>query len=290
MKVLVLGATGLLGNAMFRVLSQAGSLTVFGTTRSVTAGEHFSPALARRLVTAQNLEDATELVAMLDALLPEVVINCTALPRAQAQDPARMIAIYSLLPRLLQYLCRERGIRLIQIGSDGVFSGTRGGYTENDLPDARDPYGIAKILGEVDGPQALTLRTSILGQELATQSGLLAWFLRQEAECRCYTRAIFSGFPTVVLAQIIRDVVLPNARLQGIYHVASDPISKFDLLALVRQQYGKRIRMIPDDSVVIDRSLCAERFRLATGYTPAPWPEMIAIMHAFNFGLRKVNV
>jgi len=285
MKIIVLGATGLLGNAMFRVLSQAESLAVFGTTRGVTSGEFFLPALASRLVTVQDLEDATQLAALLDAHAPNVVINCTALPKAQAQDLARLIATYSLLPRQLQHLCRERGIRLIQIGSDGVFSGTRGNYTEDDLPDARNPYGIAKILGEVDGPQILTLRTSILGPELATQSGLLAWFLRQETECRCYTRAMFSGFPAVVLAQIVRDVVLPNAELQGIYHVAAKPISKFDLLALVKRQYDISIRMIPDDSVVINRTLCAERFRLATGYTPIPWPEMISIMHAFNFGL-----
>ncbi len=287
MKILVLGATGLLGNAMFRVLSQADNLEVYGTARGATAEMHFASALASRLITIENLEDATQLVKLLDVLNPDTVVNCIALSRAQDQDQARLIAVFSLLPRRLQHLCRERDIRLIQIGSDGVFSGKRGGYTEDDLPDAVDSYGIAKMLGEVDGPRALTLRTSMLGPELVAQNGLLSWFLKQESKCRCYTRAIFSGFPTVVLAQIVRDFVLPNESLHGIYHVAAEPISKFDLLALVRQQYGKQIQMIPDDSVVIDRSLSAERFRLATGYTPPSWQEMVATMHAFNFGLRK---
>lgn len=287
MKILVLGATGLLGNAMFRVLSQADNLEVYGTARSASAGMHFTPELASRLITVDNLEDATQLVALFDILAPDIVVNCTALPRAQVQDLARLIAVFSLLPRRLHHLCRERDIRLIQIGSDGVFSGKRGSYTEYDLPDADDSYGVAKILGEVDGPRALTLRTSMLGPELSAQNGLLSWFLGQENECRCYTRAIFSGFPTVVLAQIVRDVVFLNEGLHGIYHVAAEPISKFDLLAFVRQQYGKQIQMIPDDSVVIERSLSAERFRLATGYTPPSWREMIATMHAFNFGLRE---
>ncbi len=287
MKILVLGATGLLGNAMFRVLSQADNLEVYGTARSIAVGMHFTSELASRLITVENLEEPTQLATLLDMLAPDAVVNCTALPRAPVQDPARLIAVFSLLPRRLQHLCRERDIRLIQIGSDGVFSGKRGGYTENDLPDAEDLYGIAKILGEVDGPRALTLRTSMLGPELAGQNGLLSWFLRQEGECRCYTRAVFSGFPTVVLAEIVRDVVLPDDGLHGIYHVAAEPISKFDLLALVRQQYGKRIRMIPDDSVVIDRSLFAERFRRATGYTPPPWQAMVARMHEFNYGLRE---
>ncbi len=287
MKVLVLGATGLLGNAMFRVLSQADNLAVCGTVRSAAAQMHFTPVLASRLIKVEDLEDATQLVALLDTFAPDTVVNCAALPRAQAQDPTRLIAVFSLLPRRLQQLCRERDIRLIQIGSDGVFSGKRGGYTENDLPDAEDLYGIAKIIGEVDGPRALTLRTSMLGPELAGQNGLLSWFLRQEGECRCYTRAIFSGFPTVVLAEIVRDVVFPDESLHGIYHVAAEPISKFDLLELVRQQYGKQIQMIPDDSVVIDRSLSAERFRRATGYSSPCWRDMIATMHAFNFGLRE---
>lgn len=287
MKILVLGATGLLGNAMFRVLSEADNLEVYGTMRSAAAEVHFTPELASRLIAVENLEDTTQLVKLLDMLAPDTVVNCTALPQVQVQDLARLIAVFSLLPRRLQHLCRERDIRLIQIGSDGVFSGKRGGYNEDDLPDAEDSYGIAKLLGEVHGPRTLTLRTSMLGPGLAAQTGLLSWFLSQKNECRCYTHAIFSGFPTVVLAQIVRDVVLTNEGLHGIYHVAAEPISKFDLLALVRQQYGKQIQMIPDDSVVIDRSLSAERFRLATGYTPPSWPEMVATMHAFNFGLRK---
>jgi dTDP-4-dehydrorhamnose reductase len=287
MKILVLGATGLLGNATFRVLSEAESLEVYGTARSTTAEMHFSPALAARLITIDDLEDATKLVKLLDVLGPDTVLNCIALPRVQAQDTARLIAVYSLLPRRLHYLCRERDIRLIQIGSDAVFSGKRGGYSEDDLPDAVDSYGIAKMLGEVDGPLALTLRTSMIGPELVARNGLLSWFLAQEDKCRCYTRAIFSGLPTTVLAQILRDFILPDESLHGVYHVAAEPISKFDLLALVRQRYGKQIQMIPDDSVVIDRSLSAERFRRATGYIPPPWEEMLATMHAFNFGLRK---
>ena len=287
MKILVLGATGLLGNTIFRALSQSGDYEVYGTTRNLQAGKYFTPALASRLIVVKDLEDALQLADILDQVKPTVVINCVALPRTEEQQPSRLIALFSLLPRRLHHLCATRSIRLIQIGSDGVFNGKRGGYTETDLPDAEDPYGVAKILGEVGGTRALTLRTSMVGPELASQGGLLSWFLRQENECRCYTRSIFSGFPTVVLAGILHDFVLPNDALQGVYHVASAPISKYDLLSLIRDQYGKQIEMIPDDSVVINRSLSAERFRLASGYEPPSWEDMVERMHSFNFGLRK---
>lgn len=287
MKILILGATGLLGNAMFRVLSETENFLVFGTARDETTSEYFSHPLRSRLITLNNLESPDEVVGLFNAIEPDVVINCTAYRRSQKQEFMRLIAIFSLLPRQLQHLCEERNIRLIHFSSDGVFSGAAGNYTERDMPDANDQYGIAKILGEVVGCRTLTFRTSVLGPELTQHTGLLEWFLRQNGECRCYTRSIFSGFPSVVLAEIIRDIVLPNEELYGIYHLASEAISKFDLLELVRQEYCKEIKMIADESIVINRSLSAERFLLTTGYKPPSWPEMITRMRVFNYGLSK---
>jgi dTDP-4-dehydrorhamnose reductase len=188
-----------------------------------------------------------------------------------------------VLPKRLSVLCRLSGSRLIQVSSDGVFSGNRGGYTEDDLPDANDIYGVAKLLGEISEPHAFTLRTSIIGHELQSRGGLLEWFLSQQGQCSCYTRAIFSGFPTIVLADLIRDVVIPHPGLHGIYHMATRPISKFDLLQLVAKRYGKAIELIPDDRASPDRSLTADRFRKATGYTPPDWPELVDLMYSDRF-------
>lgn len=282
MNILVLGATGMLGNAAFRVLSEDGDAQVFGTVRSVDAQRFFIPELASKLVIAENLEDYDTLERLFDMVEPQVVVNCVALGKPAPSDPMKSISIFSLLPHRLARLCRLRSARLIQISSDGVFTGSRGGYTEDDYPDASDVYGIAKLLGEVSEPHAITLRTSIIGHELQARTGLLEWFLSQGNQCRCYARAIFSGFPAVVLAQLIRDVLLPRPDLYGIYHVASEPISKFDLLRLVAEEYGKSIKIIPLDEPVIDRSLNAERFRAATGYVPPAWPELISIMHSYK--------
>lgn len=283
--VLILGAAGLLGNAMFRLISQSNNFKVYGTIRKKNLKKFFCNSIKNNLLLTGNLEDNAELVKLLDATSPDIVINCLGIPHSSQVDFMRLIEIFSVLPRRLLCLCRSRGIRLIQIGSDGIFSGKRGGYNEDDLPDPVDFYGKAKLLGEVEGSLALTLRTSIVGPELATCNSLLSWFLNQNDSCRCYSRAIFTGFPTVVLAEIVRDFVLPNENLHGIYHVASDPISKFDFLNLVRHQYRKKIKMIPDDSIVINRSLSGLRFQRITGYIPPTWKEMIKKMHKFNFGL-----
>lgn len=285
MRILVLGATGMLGNAAFRVLSEAADMQVFGAVRRIEARRFFVPELASRFVVAENVEDHEQLDRLFDQVRPQVVVNCTALRKAAAADLMKAISIFSLLPHRLSRLCRLRGARLVQISSDGVFSGSRGGYTEDDVPDASDVYGIAKLLGEVSEPHAITLRTSIIGHELQTKTGLLEWFLSQRGECRCYPRAIFSGFPTVVLAQLIRDVILPRPALHGVYHVATRPISKFDLLELVAQRYGQSIKLVPDDKVTIDRSLSADRFAKSTGYIPPEWPELIDSMYSYKFGL-----
>ena len=277
----------MLGNAAFRVLSEAAGAQVFGAVRRIEAQRFFVPELASRLVVADNLEDHEQMERLFDTVQPQIVVNCTAPARPAPPDPMKSISIFSLLPHRLGRLCRLRGARLVQISSDGVFSGSRGGYTEDDLPDASDVYGIAKLLGEVSEPHAITLRTSIIGHELQTKTGLLEWFLSQGDRCRCYTRAIFSGFPTVVLAQVIRDVVLPRPDLHGVYHVATQPISKFDLLRLVAQRYGRSIDLVPDDKVVIDRSLSSERFAKATGYVPPAWPELIDSMYSHRYGLER---
>jgi dTDP-4-dehydrorhamnose reductase len=283
-KILVLGATGLLGNAVFRSMSKASGARVAGTIRDEAARGLFAPEHAARLIVVEDLENPEGLARLFDAAGPDVVVNCVAAGRPAPADPMRSILVHSVLPRRLLHLCGRSGARLIQIGSDGVFSGMRGAYTEDDMPDANDIYGISKLLGEVAAPHAITLRTSIIGHELQSGSGLLEWFLSQQDQCRCYTRAIFSGFPTIVLADLIRDVVIPRPDLHGVYHVATSAISKFDLLQLVARRYGKAIQLIPDDRENPDRSLVAARFEKATGYVAPDWPTLVDLMYCDRFG------
>lgn len=287
MRVVVLGAAGMLGNAMFRVLSEHKGWEVFGTIRSDNAKHYFASELTARLMLTDDLEDHAQLVKLVEEVRPQVVVNCVALRRTNSIDPMRAISVFSILPQRLAHLCRLANVRLVQISSDGVFSGSRGGYTEEDLPDATDLYGIAKLLGEVRDPHAITLRTSIIGHEIETKDNLLEWFLSQKDRCRCFTRAIFSGLPTVVLAQIVRDVVIPRPGLSGVYHVAASPISKFDLLSVVSRQYKKSIVIVPDSTVAIDRSLIADRFQRATGYVPPSWSQLVRTMHSYRFGLAR---
>ncbi len=284
MRVLILGASGMLGNAMLRTLSQSDACEVWGTARSAGVLRHFDPSLAQRIVTGIDVENVDALTTLLAEVRPSAVINCIGLVKqlAQADDPLSALPINALLPHRLARLCGLAGARFVHISTDCVFNGRKGDYRESDPSDAEDLYGRSKYLGEVAYPHTITLRTSIIGHELSSAHGLVGWFLAQEGTVKGYRKAIFSGLPTVELAHVVRDVVLPHPELSGLYHVAAQPIAKYDLLQLVRDAYGKTIDIEPDDRVAIDRSLNAERFREATGYVAAPWPELVARMRDFH--------
>lgn len=284
MNILILGASGMLGNAMMRVMSERTDWHVQGTIRSERSRRHFEPDIARRLVPGIDVEQADAVVSVFATARPDVVINCVGLVKQlnDAKDPLRAVPINTLLPHRLAALCKLSGARLIHMSTDCVFSGEQGRYRESDRADADDLYGRSKLLGEVDDPHAVTLRTSIIGHELESAHGLVNWFLAQQVSCRGFTRAIFSGLPTAVLAQVVRDIVIPRPDLHGVYHVASAPVSKYDLLRMIAAEYGKDIAIEPCDTPVIDRSLDASRFRAATGYVAPDWNALIQTMHAYR--------
>ncbi|MCG8995477.1 SDR family oxidoreductase [Laribacter hongkongensis] len=284
MKALVIGANGMLGNAMVRVLAENKDWEVHGTLRSPTAKRFFDAGVASRLHEGVDVDQQDALIAIFDKIRPQLVVNCVGHVKQveSAEQPLHAIPINALLPHRLAQLCDLAGARLVHISTDCVFTGTRGGYRECDFPDALDLYGRTKLLGEVDYPHAITLRTSIIGHELESRHGLIEWFLSQEGSCKGYTKAIFSGLPTAVLASVIRDVVAPRPDLHGVYHLAAQPIAKYDLLRLVAQVYGKTIDIVPDDTLQLDRSLDGSRFRKVTGYVAPEWPELARTMHAYR--------
>lgn len=283
-RVLVLGASGMLGNAVLRLFAQSDGFEAFGSARSASALRLLPRELRERVICGIDVENPDSLVRLFAQVRPVVVINCIGLVKqlAYADDPLQAIPINALLPHRLTRLCQLAGARFVHISTDCVFSGSKGMYTEQDPADAQDLYGRSKHLGEVDYANAVTLRTSIIGHELDSAHGLVGWFLAQTGPVRGFTRAVFSGLPTVELARVIRDHVLPRPDLRGLYHVSSEPIAKYELLRLVAQIYGRSNDIAADATLVIDRSLDCARFRQLTGYAPPSWPELVRTMHDFG--------
>lgn len=283
-KILVLGSTGMLGNAMFRILTESSGFDVYGTARSPGSLKSFDVALRSRVSVGVDVEQQDHLVQIFDRVRPDVVINCVGLVKqlAEATNPLVALPINALLPHRLARLASLVNARLVHVSTDCVFSGHRGNYRESDAPDAGDLYGRSKLLGEVDYENAVTLRTSIIGHELASAHSLVGWFLTQEGLVSGFTRAVFSGLPTVELARVVRDYVIPRPRMRGLWHVSAAPISKYDLLRLVKRAYGRSTEIVADERMVIDRSLDSSRFRAETGWQPKSWEDLVDAMRLFG--------
>jgi dTDP-4-dehydrorhamnose reductase len=270
----------MLGSTVFHQLQSRPDLAVYGTARSNSVRQFFPRTMDDKILIGADADNTDSIVAALNQIRPEVIVNCIGIIKQTkaAKDPLVALPINSIFPHRLARLATLLGARVVHISTDCVFSGKKGNYSECDTPDADDLYGRSKLMGELDAPNAITLRTSIIGRELIGRKGLLDWFLGEREPVKGYAGAVFSGLTTDELARLIQEHVLSRPDLTGILHVGGEAITKFELLNLIKSAYGVATIIQRDDTVVIDRSLDSTRFREATGYRPPCWREMIRRM------------
>ena len=278
MRLLILGGSGMLGHQLWRGLHEQHETWVTLRRPVADFAEHnlFDKAKA---IQVDDITDDEALGRVLAQTKPEAVINCVGLikQRDEASDEALTRRVNAEFPHHLAKRCGETGARLIHFSTDCVFAGTKGNYTETAPPDATDLYGQSKHQGEVADAHCVTLRISVIGHELGTDLALLDWFLSQHGQTVSgFSQAIYSGFTTLEMTRIIEQILTRHTELSGVWHVASEPISKFDLLQLCSEKLGWEGVIEPSDDFVCDRSLNADRFNQATGYTPPSWEAMIS--------------
>ena len=281
MRILILGGEGMLGHKVFQVLR--GRFETFATFRGFNGLWTHYPMYANvdrsHTIGGVDAMDFDTVIRAFAQVKPDVVINCIGIIKQlkEAKNPLISINLNSLFPHRLAELCVATGVRMLHMSTDCVFTGGKGNYNEDDISDAEDLYGRTKLLGEVNREGCLTIRTSIFGRDFAKQSAFLEWFLsNRRGRVRGYVNAIYTGFPTQVLARIMGDLIADHPNLSGLYHVSSEPISKYDLLVRIRDAMGLDIEIEPHGDFYCDRSLDSSRFRAETGYPIPDWDEMIA--------------
>lgn len=278
----------MLGHVLSIVLKKETDWNVFITTRdseNLNLKKHFED---KNIIYDLDVNNIEKVKKTIDKIKPTVVINCIGAIKQlkNSIDTSSYIYLNSLFPHLLFEICDSANSRLIQVSTDCVFSGKKGNYNEKDFSDCKDLYGKSKFLGEIiDKKNVLTLRTSIIGHELSKKISLLEWFLSQKKQCFGYENAIFSGLPTVTLSRIIKDYILKDESIYGLYHVSSNPISKLNLLKKISKIYNKKILIVPKNNLKIDRSLDSSLFIKKTGYKISSWDFMIREMLKFNQSL-----
>lgn len=252
MKKIILGASGMLGHMVFYYFKK-NQADVFACSRSTTGIDCLDEFLIR--IPEYSKKHISDLI---QHHRPCKVINCVGITNINDSLKEGHL-INSELPVFLSQILDKKmdGSQLIQISTNGVFSGKRGNYIESDTPDKTNAYGQSKLRGEIIHSPHLTIRASIIGTELKSKKGLLEWFLNQEKDVNGYTEEKWNGVTTLEYAKFIDWAI--NRKLSGLIHFFSTKISKYDLLNIIKEVYKKKIVINPDNTVKSDRTLSTTR-------------------------------
>lgn len=289
-KVLILGSTGLLGSTLLKYFSKKNNFKCYGAIRK----NPYSTKLRNISTKLRNIKNIkickidykkkSDIITVFNQIKPNIIINCIGIINkfTQKNKISETIRINSILPHDLAEIVNLKKKRLIHFSTDCVFSGKKGNYIETDIADPQDVYGQSKLLGELNYPNTLTLRTSIVGHELQSKNGLLEWFLDQNKPVKGYKNAIFSGLTALEIAKVLDKFVIPNTDLEGLYQLSGKKISKYDLLDIIKKVYKKNIKININKNVKVNRSLNSNLFQQITGYKPKTWNKMIKEMFEFS--------
>lgn len=281
MRILILGGGGTLGHKLWQTFSREFPEAFVSIRKNREFYRKTGLFTGHNVLDGLDLRDFSRLNQVLDDLKPSVIINCAGvtLRSKEALDKNSAISVNALLPHRLAEWCSKNGARLIHFSTVCVFDGRTGGYVEDSAPDSRDLYGVTKALGDVSAPFALTLRSSFIGREIFAGAELLEWFLGQKGKkIKGYTKAIFTGLTTNHLALLVKDLVVNHPALNGLFHVSSETVSKYELLNLMKEAYKLDVEIEPDDSFECKRDLNGDRFAKAAGFVCPPWRQLMAEM------------
>ena len=274
MKIAVLGSTGMAGHMVSLYLEEAGYM-VYRASRS-----------ERNTLTSRTVDaaDPAALRAWLEEVRPDGVVNCIGLlQRACEARPDRAVLLNAYIPHYLESLFSQERTKVIHLSTDCVFSGSKGGYAENALPDGRTMYDRSKALGELNNRKDLTLRMSIIGPDTDPGgTGLLNWFMAQKGELQGYSKTLWNGVTTLELAKAVEWAL--RTEVAGLYHlVPAGTIVKYSLLRLFQQTFQKEdVQISRIDGPQLDKTLVNTRtdFGFQVGSYPAQLEELKQWMQA----------
>ena len=276
MKVYIIGITGMLGSCLFLNFISNNKFKVRGSVRlkNYKSFEYCKKNIDLN-TDVKNFENLKKKILSFN---PDYVINCVGWVKQKKEKKAISKFLNSKFPHLLNDFLKLNNIKLIHFSTDCVFSGKKGNYEIMNKPDSKDLYGLTKLKGEVFDKNCLTIRTSIIGHEIDTMTGLLEWFLNQKRICLGFDNAYFSGLTTYEIYKFLIKLINSKKKISGIFHLSSKKISKYILLKKIRDIYGKSTKIKKDSSVVIDRSLSKKLSLKIFKYSIPTWNKMIVQM------------
>tara|TARA_B100001109_G_C18862091_1_gene474594 strand:- start:2012 stop:2881 length:870 start_codon:yes stop_codon:yes gene_type:complete len=273
MKILILGADGMIGHKIAQSLNNDFELIL-------SSRKNISPSSIGIKDGNMLLHDLTNnsIDSFLNKTFPDLIINCAGITtrRGIEDNIQNTIFLNSHLPHKLDNWANLNSKKLIHFSTDCVFSGNRGDYLDNDFADAEDIYGKTKAAGEVNTPNTLTLRCSMIGRELYNFTELFEWLVENKNKnIDGYSKVLYSGITTVRMGKIISKIIKQNFNLTGIYNISSIPISKFQLLHKLSNAFDLNVDITENKNIKSNKVLISKKFTEITGIKTPDWDDLI---------------
>ena len=297
-KILVLGGSGMLGSMVVDLLSRNGTFDVTATVRDGALAALFGARLPDAAWRVFRFDGNPASVEMLDGhawIINAIGITKPLIRDDQPSEIERAIEVNARLPYLIGHLVRRSGARVLQIATDCVYSGRRGGYVETDLHDALDVYGKTKSLGESFQDNVHHVRSSIIGPESKDFKFLIEWFRRQPrgSTVKGFVNHRWNGVTTLQFARLCEGIIASGLVLPHLQHVVpSGSMTKAAMLRAFAAAYRRPDIQIEDveAGTIVDRTLdtinpdLSRRLWEAAGYPDPPSvPDMIRELGAFDY-------
>ena len=275
MKILILGADGMIGHKMAQSLSHF-DLYLNSRSHSNYLQEYFpNSTLSNFDFLNQKIED------LLEKTSPDYIINAVGITiRRGASDNYETIFLNSQLPKKIDFWCKENKKKQIHFSTDCVFSGDKGNYNDLDLPDTKDNYGKSKGEGEINSKSTLTIRSSMIGREIYNKTELLEWVIsNKNKKIKGFDNVIYSGVTTFWMSKTVNEIIKNYPDLYGIYNISSPPISKYNLITIINTYFNLNIEIERDSSYYSNKSLNSDRFFSETNFKKPNWDEMLSNLY-----------
>ena len=284
MKIVILGAAGLIGHKLFQTM-QAAEHDTYGLLHGKkSAFPDINFLHGDSIIESVEAIEFDKLHGILLAIQPDVVLNCIGITKRKEEvnDPIQALGVNSLFPHRLANLAKDMNFRVIHFSTDCVFNGKIGNYNEESDTTGEDAYGKTKALGEIRYPHTLTIRSSFIGRELAGKTELLEWLISENGNTiKGFTEAWYSGVSTIFMAKTVLDIIENYPDISDLHQLSTpEPISKYDLLCLARDAFKLDIEIIPDNSFEIKPTLDGSKLKNAMNLTIPSWQEMMAELAA----------
>jgi len=288
MRVLILGKNGMLGSMLYNYLKSKG-INVSGTQRVNSTLPYYL-----------NIDERHLGIGLLDSVITGMgyIVNCigaTRLERASLNDCRLGFYINAVFPAYLQKLCILHSIRIIHISTDAVFQGGLHPYYEDHGCDGLGDYALSKILGEVNAPNVLNIRCSIVGPEEERNRNLLGWFLSQKDGdmVHGYINHIWNGVTTLQLSEFIYHLLAADLfddilkETDVIHFSPNTPLSKYEILTVFKTTYNKNVQIAPVRAETDVQRILHSRFRMFYPSQMADFPMAVSQMKLFSENYAK---